>query len=74
MDFTVIDTVRADTLDVDDYIRFGGVSGKVLDFEDDGDTISLTVLDDNDGDKTDIVLSPEDFVDLLDYDYSGIEV
>ena len=76
MDYIVADTVRANTLDVDDYVRIDDTyEGRVLAFEEEGDEVILTISDaDEYDDRTEVRVAWDAMVDLLDSNYEGVEV
>lgn len=72
MDYSVIDSVIADSLTKGDFIRLGTLEGEILAIEEDGDDFTLTL--DLDGEPTEVAVAWDAMVDLLAVDYSTVEV
>ena len=62
---TVLDTVDADSVEVNDYIDVDGIVGQVVDTDDQGDIIVITLRNDSDGEIEDYPLFASDSVNLL---------
>lgn len=62
MEMEIIDTVRADTLDVQDLIAFGPVVCEIKEKDDEGDLIRIVSEDDRE-----VFFIPFEMVDIFGY-------
>lgn len=78
MEYTIIDTILAQHLEPHDFVRVRGHVGRVLTIEEnprDDDWLIIRLNDEDEFfDVTEIQVLWDEDIELLDYDYSGIEV